>query len=217
MTILDNLRQAAQELLGFNAPQRELSSDFSNGGKTETRESSELLSDDKVFTDFADASLAEEDSYTDYYPHKDTSLIARGTTVHGKIITNGHIEVLGKVNGNIEAGGDIAIQGNVSGNVSGKHIGLYTCVIKGNLKAVSGVVIDSESTVLGNVNTQNVVINGRVKGNIDVDQLIVFQGSAYILGDIKAQALSIETGAIINGMVTTTVDHDVESPFSDFY
>lgn len=219
MTILDNLRQAAQEFFGFTKPKEDIPFRLES---EELDENSPPLSYEEPEpyvspgTAMAEANLNSE-TYNEFYPHKDTSFIARGTTVHGRIATNGHVEVLGRVNGNIDAGGDVAVQGNVSGNIKGEHIGLYTCLIRGNLNATSGVVIDAESIVLGDVETQNVVINGKVKGNIDVDQLVVFQGNSYILGDIKAQALSIETGAVINGMVTTMVDHDLDGPFENLY
>ena len=143
------------------------------------------------------------------------SLISKEATVLGDIITEGHIDIIGKVRGNVEAEGNVAVRGLVSGDLSGDKIGLYKCRVKGNLSAGTGVVIDADSVIIGNVDTENVVLGGKLKGDIKAMKMAVIRGDAYFLGDVETESLAVESGAIVNGNIKTVVQGDLEAPFDD--
>ncbi|MCL1895031.1 MAG: polymer-forming cytoskeletal protein [Clostridiales bacterium] len=143
------------------------------------------------------------------------SLISKEATVLGDIITEGHIDIVGKVRGNIDAEGNVAVRGLVSGDLTGEKIGLYKCRVKGNLKAGTGVVIDSDSVIVGDVDTENVVLGGKLKGDIKAVNMAVLRSDAYFIGDVETESIAVESGAVVNGNIRTIVQGDIEAPFDD--
>jgi len=143
------------------------------------------------------------------------SLISKEATVLGDIITEGHIDIVGKVRGNVEAEGNVAVRGLVSGDLSGEKIGLYKCRVKGDLTAGTGVVIDSDSVIIGDVDTENIVLGGKLKGDIKAVKMAVLRSDAYFIGDVETETIAVESGAVVNGSIRTMVQGDILAPFDD--
>lgn len=143
------------------------------------------------------------------------SLISREATVLGDIITDGHIDIVGKVRGNIDAEGNVAVRGLVSGDVSGEKIGLYKCRVKGNVNGGTGVVIDSDSVIIGDIDTDNLVLGGKLKGDIRALKMAVLRSDAYFIGDVETESIAVESGAVVNGNIRTLIHGDPEAPFDD--
>jgi cytoskeletal protein CcmA (bactofilin family) len=165
----------------------------------------------------ADPTSAPKNSTTpnDETGEKGISIIAREATVLGDIITEGHIDVIGKVRGNIAAQGDVAIHGQVRGNIDGDKIGLYNSRVKGNLKAGQGVIVNDTSIIDGDVTTKNIIFDGKVRGSIAAESVVVLRSHSYCLGDVTAASIAVEPGAVINGNVRTLIDGDLEAPFEE--
>ena len=143
------------------------------------------------------------------------SLISKEATVLGDIVTKGHIDIVGKVQGNVEAEGNVAVRGLVKGDMAGEKIGLYNCRVKGNLSAGTGVVIDSDSVVIGDIDTDNLVLGGKLKGDIKAVKMAVLRSDAYFIGDVVTESIAVESGAVVNGSIKTLVQGDLEAPFDD--
>ena len=148
---------------------------------------------------------------------KGISIITREATVLGDIITEGHIDIIGKVRGNIAAQGDVAIHGQVRGNVDGEKIGLYNSRVKGNLSAGQGIIVNDSSIIDGDVTTKNIIFDGKVRGNIEADSVVVLRSHSYLLGDVTAASIAVEPGAVINGTVRTVIEGDPEAPFEEIF
>lgn len=161
----------------------------------------------------AQAAYAEPTAEVEPQKEKSYSVIADETTVMGNIKTTGHIDIIGEVLGNVEAGGNIAVLGSISGNVASEKMGLENCRINGNLKASVGIVASATSTIIGNVRTKNLLLDGRLKGNINADNVVVFRKNAYFLGDVQAGQIAIEMGAIFNGNIKMLTGGDPDAPF----
>ena len=144
---------------------------------------------------------------------KGVSMISKEASVHGDIMTEGHIDVVGKVKGDISAAGNVAVQGSVTGNVAGEKIGLYECRINGNLNADTGIVADSGSTIVGDVMTKNLIMDGKLKGDVNASNVVVLRNNAYFIGDVATGSLAVEAGAVINGNVKMLVEGDPDNPF----
>ncbi len=87
------------------------------------------------------------------------------------------------LDGNLETAGNLRIEGKISGNIR--------CKAK--------VAMGESSYVEGNITTQNAEIAGKIKGLLEVADLLILKPTAVIDGDIVAGKIMIETGAIFNG------------------
>ena len=103
-----------------------------------------------------------------------------------------------KVEGDFKGEGDLIIEGTLIGSLKTKN----------NLK------IGQNAFVQASISANNAFISGRVKGNINVKGKLELSGTAIILGDVKAQVLSIEGGAMIKGnidMPIANLNHQEEN------
>jgi len=101
------------------------------------------------------------------------TLIGRQTEITGDIAFTGGLHVDGKVKGNVTASADKGASLSVS---------------EGGL-------------VEGHVRVPNVVINGRVVGEVHATERLVLGGKARIVGDVHYRVLQIEAGALVNGQL----------------
>ena len=195
----DNLRQAAKDFFGLE------------GGAGPYLEGSADSPAIPRYT--AGPELNESGEMVVLEPRRQTSVIAEGTTITGRLRSSGHVEIMGKMDGNVEADGDVTVSGRVAGNIKGDQLRMLNCNVKGNLEADSRVVINSESVIIGDLSADSLVLDGKLKGNINVSKTAVFNSNSYLMGDITTSTISVDAGAIINGMVRTFIDYDAESPF----
>ena len=106
----------------------------------------------------------------------------QSTTPSGKTIET----IIGpsvKVEGDFKGEGDLVIEGILVGTLQTKN----------NLKIGQNALIEA------NIKANNAFISGKVKGNIVVKGKLEITDTAIILGSIKAQVISIESGALIKG------------------
>ena len=85
--------------------------------------------------------------------------------------------------GNIEATGDIRIDG----------------VLQGNLTAQSKILIGAEGVIEGSVKGRQADVLGKVKGQMDILDLLQLRGKCMVEGDIFAGKLEVEPSATFNG------------------
>jgi cytoskeletal protein CcmA (bactofilin family) len=87
------------------------------------------------------------------------------------------------LDGNMETIGNLRIEGKLMGNIR--------CKAK--------IAMGDASFVDGNIVTQNAEIAGRIKGQLEVSDLLILKSTAIIDGDIIAGKIMVEAGAIFNG------------------
>ena len=91
---------------------------------------------------------------------KDLNLIGVGTTVDGKIRTQGSLRIDGKLTGEVHAAENLAIgvTGEVEGAMNGRNVTVGGKV-KGNITAVDKLVLEGKSSVRGDVKAAKLVID----------------------------------------------------------
>lgn len=109
--------------------------------------------------------------------------------------TNGQysrIEKATTVNGNIISETDLRIDGVMEGIVTTK----------------GKVIIGKEAKVKGNINCQNVEIEGYFNGNINAVDSLNLKSTCKIEGEVKIGKLIVEAGAIFNANCSMNNDYD---------
>jgi cytoskeletal protein CcmA (bactofilin family) len=111
-------------------------------------------------------------------------------------------------------GRSVVIKGEVSGSES-----LY---IDGRIEgtvnfAEHRVTIGRNGSVAANINAREVVILGKVQGNIQVTDRLDIRSEGSLTGDVITQRISVEDGAILKGSVQVRAvehKHDKSQPQS---
>jgi len=95
-------------------------------------------------------------------------------------------------------GRSLVIKGEVSGSealfVDGKIEGII------NL-ADNRVTIGRNGSVAANITAREVVIMGKVTGNIECSDRLDIRGEGTLTGDVVTQRISVEDGAVLKGSV----------------
>jgi cytoskeletal protein CcmA (bactofilin family) len=73
--------------------------------------------------------------------------------------------------------------------------------IEGSVKAGKAVVVGKQGAVIGDVNTQDAVISGRVTGTLVAESRLELQATCQIEGDVRTRRMQLEEGALLNGTV----------------
>ena len=143
--------------------------------------------------------------------------IAKGTVIIGEINAEGDVELLGSVKGKVASQGDIRANGKVIGDLTGKNIDLIACAVQGNIIASGSVTVDENSVVIGDVKGENFCLDGRIKGNVIVDNEAKFQPKAILAGNVTTTSIAMSQGAKIQGEVNiplsekeTNISFDVD-------
>ncbi|MGH2569547.1 MAG: bactofilin family protein [Bacteroidota bacterium] len=91
---------------------------------------------------------------------KELNMIAAGTTVEGKIRTQGSVRVDGKVVGEISASEAVAVghSGEVEGNVTAKNVTVGGKV-RGSLNIAEKAVLEGKAVVRGDLRAARLVID----------------------------------------------------------
>ena len=87
------------------------------------------------------------------------------------------------ITGDVVCTGDLRIDGN----------------IKGNVKSRAKVIIGQSGIVEGDINCKSIEVEGNVKANVTVTDLMSLKSTANLVGNICAGKLAIEPGANFAG------------------
>ena len=91
---------------------------------------------------------------------KNLNLIGAGTTVEGKIRTQGSIRIDGKLTGEVQAAENLAVgvTGEVEATIAGRNVTIGGKV-KGNITSAEKLVLEGKAVVRGDVRATKLVID----------------------------------------------------------
>lgn len=144
----------------------------------------------------------EEAPATTAERHADTegvTVITKGTTINGSIISDCSLDVMGTINGDIECLGKLTISGKVTGNAMAAEVYVNTDRLEGNITSEGCVKIGLGTVIIGDIVATSGVIAGAVKGEIDVKGPVVIDSTAIIKGNVKAKSVQMNNGAVLEG------------------
>lgn len=101
------------------------------------------------------------------------TLIGRQTEINGDVSFSGGLHVEGRIKGNVLAASDKA----------------------------STLSVAEAGIIEGNVKVANVVVNGRIVGEVRTTERLTLGAKARIVGDVRYRVLQMEAGALVNGQL----------------
>ncbi len=87
------------------------------------------------------------------------------------------------IKGDIKSNGDIRIDGTLIGSINSK----------------GKIVVGTTGNIEGDVTCQNADFSGIIKANVTVSELLSMKATAKLTGDVTANKLAIEPGALFSG------------------
>ena len=89
----------------------------------------------------------------------------------------------------------IKIEGDIQGDEDLRVEGQF----KGTIKVVGDFFIGQSGVVEADVEADNIVIQGKITGNVLARKQLEIQSSGQLLGDCQAKSIDIREGAIFEG------------------
>ena len=155
---------------------------------------------------------SENDKTLDFgqFTKGEQTSIPRGMRIIGNVESTDRLQILGKIEGDVVTTGDAVITGIVAGNVTGNNISLQNAGVKGDITASGNVTIERDAKVIGSVIAQNLRLDGRIKGNVKVEETSEMAGGALVIGNIETGYISTSRGTKIKGNIITKRTDTVE-------
>ncbi len=104
---------------------------------------------------------------------------------------NGVLSLIGSgtvVEGKIVTDGSVRIDGRLIGDISSK----------------ANVTVGSTGSVEGTIHGANISLAGKVKGTVAASEKLVLEAKSQMRGDVRAQRLVVDEGAIFDGNCAMT-------------
>jgi len=115
-----------------------------------------------------------------------SSLIAPGVEIVGDVIITDGLRVDGQVQGNV------------------------LC-----RKEAQGLLVLSEKgSITGGIKVYDAVINGTIRGDVEVEHFLELQSNARIIGNIRYHQLRMDCGAAVDGTLESLSERTAERPGS---
>ncbi len=89
----------------------------------------------------------------------------------------------------------VTIEGDIRGDEDLRVEGR----IKGSIKVAGDLVVTPSGVVEADVEADNVVIQGRLTGNVLAREQLEIRSSGQLLGDCRAKSIDIREGAVFEG------------------
>lgn len=139
-----------------------------------------------------------------YYETEETTVISRNTIITGNIRSFANLNIDGSVKGDVRITKNISIAGKVVGDVECNDSTMTGASMQGNIASKGRVQMDRDTIILGDITSQYLDLNGKIKGNVDVGGKAEFKTDAVVMGNITASTITVLDGATIQGYVNTT-------------
>jgi len=101
------------------------------------------------------------------------TLIGRQTEIIGDVNFSGGLHVDGRIKGNVASASDKS----------------------------SSLSVSESGVIEGNVKVSNVVVNGRIAGEVRASERLTLGSKARVVGDVRYRILQMEAGALVNGQL----------------
>lgn len=212
-----NFKQALQELTGFgesetadaNVPQNEnetvaYSEPAYNPNAADFEVKTEVKIEDKM--EFETPTQAEAGNVT---------CITSGMVIKGEVVSKNNITNYGEIYGDVTTSGDIISYKKIAGNIKACNAALLGARVDGDVTLTGNMKVGEESVLVGNIESRNIQVLGKIQGNLSIKDSVVLQKKALVVGNITSTEFVSEPGTKIRGSVSAWEDEafDVEKIF----
>ncbi len=98
------------------------------------------------------------------------------------------------------------VEGKITGGTS---VGIDG-IVKGELNISSKVIVGETGEIKGNIKADDIIIAGKITGNIEARNILEAQPTGQIFGDINANRLMIADGVLFEGNITMKKEKQVK-------
>ena len=145
--------------------------------------------------------LSSQNNFGQANSNSETSVITKTTKIEGSIVTESNIVIAGEMIGNVTSSNSVSTSGKILGNITCKNFEGSNAKIEGDIKVENILIIKNNCDIIGDISAKRIELSGRVKGNIVLSGEVFIAKEAYIIGNVTASTISIEKGAIIQGLI----------------
>lgn len=149
-----------------------------------------------------ETSLFEEEEETFSLVSEEVAEVTKGTMIDGNIISEGSMNVYGKIKVNVSCRGKLVVAGTIVGSSRAAEVFTNNAKIDGDVTSDGSIKIGNGSVIIGNIYGTSAVIAGAIQGDIDVHGPVVVDGTAVVQGNIRSRSVQINNGAAIEGMIS---------------
>ncbi|HTA24299.1 MAG TPA: polymer-forming cytoskeletal protein [Terriglobales bacterium] len=90
----------------------------------------------------------------------------------------------------------------IKGEISGAEPLFIDGQVEGSITLIDHrVTIGRNGSVTANINAKEVVVMGKVTGNVECSDRLDIRGEGTLIGDVVTQRISVEDGAVMSGKV----------------
>lgn len=129
-------------------------------------------------------------------------IITSGMVIKGSLDSEDMVDMDGVIIGDFTCKSYIAVTGKIKGGVRAEQIVMNGAKVQGNVQAVNGLNVSSETRIQGNVEGRDAIIEGYIKGNVSVVQELTVCSDSVLMGDITASSIEVQRGAVVDGRVS---------------
>ncbi|RAJ79151.1 polymer-forming protein [Chitinophaga dinghuensis] len=95
----------------------------------------------------------------------------------------------------------VSVNGGIDATISGRIDGH----VRGNVKTTGKLIISENASIKGHVYATDLVIYGKVFGDVYISNKAYVTTKAYVKGDVNAMILEIEEGAVVEGAIRKNI------------
>ena len=85
-------------------------------------------------------------------------------------------------------------------------------IFEGEIQSEGLLIVGPSARVTATITTKTLVSQGEITGNVTAAEQIVLKGTATHTGDLKAPFITIDSGAVFNGMAAMERRQGTERP-----
>lgn len=136
--------------------------------------------------------------------NENVTVVTRSMVIDGNLVSDSNVAVNGRINGNISTTKDLGVNGLVIGDTKSNSAHFSNAKVQGNINAVDSITVKDGSIIVGNLTSDNVSIDGKVKGIISAANVANFGENSLVVGEVLTSAIHMKENARVNARITLT-------------